>query len=305
MRTLIIILIFQLGAFGQSGIDYYYGIGVEKDYKKAFSAFSESNYSTSTPFIIIMYLNGDGIEKDPNKALKVWNDATETTGSIDATMQKLKRIIDERLANPTGEYEHIEYCDIAVTTIDRADCFLIQNELKDQELQNEILQITNKFDQKQKILLNKIQTNYLIIEENDSERIYNLYIGGTIRRSAASGMEAYDKERHMNRMKKFIVDNNFDYYTETDYIKADKRLNECYKWLRYERTNNSEINQNLKKAQLAWIKYRDNWVKLVKTLNNDENIEATIKTILTIERIEELNYDLVDENDGPPCAGQN
>jgi len=315
---LITVLLLSINIYGQDGIDYYYGLGVEKNYQKAFTVFSTDNTDTSIKFIIIMYLNGDGVKVNPSEALNVWKNATEPTGSIDVTMQDLKKIIDERLANPNKKFPRIEYCEIAWTTIDTNICGTIQNRLKEQEIQNKVSSITASFNSSQKSFFDLIQSNYSIIEKNDADRMYNLYIDGTIRGAAYSGMESYIKERHEKRIERFLIQKSIKEYTESDFINADKSLNEAYKKQKLENQNNfeymiemykddpekikyyqdliSEVNLNLKTAQLAWIKYRDNWVKLLKEINGvKENTEISVKTLLTIERTEELNNDSMGE----------
>lgn len=310
--VLIMILFLSVNIYCQDGIDYYYGLGVKKNYKKAFTAFTKDNCFTSTNFIILMYLNGDGVKVNPSKALNVWKKSTESSGYTDVTMGCLKKIIDERLVNPNKKYPRIEYGDIAMTTPDMNFWGYIQNRIQDQKIQNEISTIKKSLNTYQKSLFNLIQSNYSIIEKNDADRMYNLNIDGTIRGLAYAGMKSYIKARHQKRIELFLIKKSIKEYNESDFINADKALNKTYKKLKLKYQNNyqemikmnkddpeqsqyyqdlnSEVNLNLKKAQLAWIKYRDNWVKLLKDINGKKNTEISVKTLLTIERTEELNY---------------
>ncbi|MBK8807841.1 MAG: DUF1311 domain-containing protein [Bacteroidales bacterium] len=313
--TLVVFVLLSVNVFCQNGIDYYYGLNVEKNYQKALAAFLEDNNSSSIPFIIIMYLNGDGVTVNPNEALKVWKKATESGKYVDITMEGLKRTIDERLANPDKRYPRIEYCEIAMTTIDMNICQDINNSLKDQEIQIKISKISTELNANQKSIFNLIEGNYSKIEKNDADRMYNLYIEGTIRNDAYSGMESYIKERHKKRIEAFLIKKSIKEYSESDYLNADKNLNEVYKKQKLQNQNKyqemiemykddpekikyyqdliTEINLNLKNAQFAWIKYRDNWVILLKEIIGKENTEISVKTLLTLERIEELKYDSV------------
>lgn len=147
--------------------------------------------------------------------------------------------------------------------------------------------------------------------------MYNLYSEGTIRGAAYFSMKSYIKERHQKRIEMFLIKKSIKKYIESDFINADKNLNVAYKKQKLKNKNNhseviemykddikkikyyqaliSEENLNLKTAQLAWIKYRDNWVKLLKEINKKRNTEISVKTILTLERTEELNYDSLGE----------
>lgn len=64
IRFLIILLMFQLSSFSQTGEDYYYGFGVKKDFKKAFLKFKKEK---EFGYLITMYLNGDFVKKNPKK----------------------------------------------------------------------------------------------------------------------------------------------------------------------------------------------------------------------------------------------
>lgn len=315
---LILALFLSNNLHSQEGIDYYFGLGVEKNYEKAFTAFLNDNTSEYIPYIILMYLNGDGVNVNPKEALAVWEKAASTNGYDDPKMEYLKEIIDERLANPDGTFLRVDYCDIAMTTIDINFCGDIQNHLRDQEMQSMISQITSDFNSSQKELFDLIQNNYSIIRKNDADRMYNLYFDGTIRGAAYSGMEFYIQDKHQKRIELLLVKNSINNFTESDFIKADKSLNEAYKKQKLKNQNHfeetiqiykddpekikyyknliSEVNLNLKNAQLAWINYRDNWVKLLKKITGNDNIEISLKTFLTIERTEELNFDSVGIN---------
>ena len=315
MINKLLVLVVFVGSilYSQDGFDYYFGLGVEKNYGKALSLLQSDGYSTSKPLLIIMYLNGDGTEQNPGEALKVWDKSTKS-GFIDVTMSGLKKIIDERLSNPKKSFSKLTYCEIAMTTVDMNICGSIRNKLKEQELRRTELKITQNFNEEQKELYKKIQSNYQIIEKNDSDRMYNLNIEGTIRGMAFSGMESYLKERNEKRIKKLLVSKNIPSFTQEDFIKADQDLNKIYKQqkdynsynfqemidifsdepsrVQYYKNLILEVNNNLKFAQRAWIKYRDDWATLLSKLYpNKKNIVISIKTYLTRERNQELKYD--------------
>lgn len=68
----------------------------------------------------------------------------------------------------------------------------------------------------------------------------------------------------------------------------DKRLNQSY--LSYKNEHNKEEFEQLRKAQLSWIKYRDNWVKLIQTFSKNKEKVFYLKKELTKERIEDIEY---------------
>jgi uncharacterized protein YecT (DUF1311 family) len=282
--------------------NYYYGIGVKKDYEKARKCLEQDPYSTAIPWLLLIYINGDGVKVDYNKALNIWQDSHLK----DATMSYLYTIITNRMKHPNKKYKRLEFWDIAMTTIDINVAMGVQNALQKQKFDKKLHKIQQTMTIEQKKYFNNIEKYFNKILTNDASRAYTIYITGTIRAAMYQGTISYLRERHIKRIDDFLINKRYPRFSQDDFLQSDKELNIVYKDAqrigkkRFEDEAKTEpkyiqymadIKKYLKLSQRNWIKYRDNWVLLMNSLNNGsdkKSIAISIKTIITQSRTEEL-----------------
>ena len=287
------------------GLSYYYGFGVEKNYEKARKRLAASTCSTTTPLLLLIYINGDGLKRDYKQALKIWKySVTKGNNSKDATMEYLYEIITDRMKHPNKQYKRLEYWDIAMTTIDINISMWVQNAVQKQKDDKIIAKIKKTMTPKQTKYFKNIEKYFAGIETNDADRAYALYMKGTIRVAMHHGTLAYLRERHQKRIHDFIINRKYPKISQKDFLQADKKLNLIYQKIKkinikiYQDDNEpkfikltNDMQKYLKLSQRNWIKYRDNWVLLINSLNNNSDNRSrtiSIKTIITKSRIEEL-----------------
>ena len=291
----------------EDGINYYYGIGCKKNYQKALESFQSAG-EDGYFFLILMYLNGDGVPADPQKALGVWNKSQESVAGNNQTYYKYKEIIDERIAHPKKVFERLGCGDVAMTTYDMDVCASIDIALQNQLGNQQIKEIENKLNAVSRKKYDEINKIFNVIVENDVNRVdLGYYRGGTMRGLDMSGTQQELKSWHQTISKDWLLDGILERATKNDFQMADKELNLQYKnvWKEVE-DELKDVQENpqtpedyenysgvLINAQRAWIQYRDKWVVLLlmnkpNGFTNDKNIEWSVKTALTRERIKEF-----------------
>jgi uncharacterized protein YecT (DUF1311 family) len=300
------------------GIDYYYGLGTEKDFHKALLEFEkEEKFSSDILFEILMSLNGDGVPVNPARALELWTKKMNAIGWVDATTSNLKKLIDERLSRPQTSVKYLEFKDIAMTTVDINLAMEIDNRIQDQENMLLMEKVERKFNEQELKYWKSIKSNFEVIVKNDSDRIYTMYIDGTIRNAAYLSAVNFLVSRNMSRVKKWLVENALEPTSSDGLVDAESRLDSTFRKQVEEaktsyaeiidmfgndpetqdkyRSLEKEISDDLIVAQQAWAQYRDDWILLVTEVNRGKNtreIELSIKTDLSNERIEELNFSM-------------
>ena len=278
-----------------SGESYYYGLGVDIDYKKSYKMFQEEK---DYFYLALMYLNGEGQPSSIQKAEEMLNKMIEEHKDLDFKLYRdeaLASIIHERKSNPQDNNTKLHICDFAYNTLEINHCMYIREQAEEYAIAKKMDEIRKQLSRQGQLQLEIMEKNFQIIKKEDADKIYTIYIDGTIRTSAASITAMYLAENHKKCIVSFLETRNLPLKTKEDYKEADKLLNKLYQEKKKSFTNES-LRDNLKISQRAWIKYRDAWEQLLllyrpHNLSSDEEISHSIKTYLTLQRIEELKYD--------------
>ena len=259
-------------------------------------------------YLMMMYLNGDGVVASPQKAQEIYEKASEA-----GPYELVEEIIKKRLANPNGTFERITCSDISLGTIDMNACESWKADAKDNENSKRIVNIGNQLNSQAKNELLEINKQFEVLKNYDGQRVYMEHIDGTIRGLARAGMESYLLDRHMKRIEDLLVNKNLIKINLEELKKADDELNKEYqaKLLEGKEMRDGSRHPELlddyepitRKAQNAWIKYRDAWVRILKIvkpkdMESESDIENSIKARLSKERIEELDEDPVSPGPG-------
>lgn len=299
-----------------TGIDCYYGIGVTVNYEKAFERFQKEG-EEGYPFLIMMYLNGDGVGQSDQKAQEILDKARETPNGGNQTYSALEKILKNRKVSRAKKNEKVNFEDFAMTTDDSAMVLYIQKKLGEQQVENELVLIKNNLNREAKVQLEIIENQLELMKENDGLRVELGIISGSGMSLSKVNMEGYLARRHQQRVETWLVKRKLEILTAKDFTEEDKALNDMYKkgiddYEKYYKdeihfrnpsghgeaikninSERDEFNKYLMNSQRAWIKYRDAWAALLKLykpigLNDEQVIEKSVKTLLTIDRTEEL-----------------
>lgn len=297
--------------------DYYYGIGVMQDFKKAFECFenSEDPIGANKTFLMIMYLNGEGVSQSVPKAKEILEKVAKINGNING-YELIQKIINDRLLNSSLN-KRVEYCDVAEGTLAINDCMIYQRKLSEQKEKIFVEKVAAQLNPDQKQQFAAIGKFFGILQHEDFMRV-DVTSNGSMRTMDGLGQEDYLETRHHKRIEDWVLKKFLQPATKNEYLDSGQQLNKVYSekienvkkyyedWVNaykdnpdYLKGGKEEYHETVghfKKSQRNWIKYRDSWVDLIKTfkldnLMKDVDIETSVKTRLTKERIEEFNYD--------------
>lgn len=279
----------------------YFGIQGSQNNNKALQCFiDQKDYF----YVALMYANGEGANIDYNKSTEYFVKAiSDHQNSLSLQEEAFKNALDKRIQNSAEQYEKIDFCnDLAGDTYTTNKCAYISGELANLEDKKRYNLIKTGMKIGSQRAFDKLLDLFLVFRKKDSLRMYQLYIGGTIRDIAFSGQETY-LNTNFNGLVNDIVKERTVVIADLPALKlSDDILNKIYseklKKYRSEYSENQDYKDLLKiskEAQRAWISYRDQWVTLCISLDfkelNKDIIETSIKTTLTKLRNEELQYD--------------
>ena len=305
--------------------DYYFGVTVEPDFGKALQCYEANKFlefeGRSWEFLILMHLNGEGTPVDVKKAeelFKAWENALPhevTSMQADA----LREAIQERKRDPQKSYPRLEYCtDIAGDTVTLNFCSWIKERLAENDFETVMAITKAKLKGASKAIFDKVVAAFTLYQESESQRMYQQYIDGTIRRVAASEQASFVQEQFLSLVKETVEQRGITPADNRAYEAADNELNQVYQddirdYVKfYEKLiKNAELVQAherykrfiegykkaAKKAQIHWINYRDLWVELARSLNQKRTRTfdpiVSMQTALTKLRTVELRNDPV------------
>lgn len=267
---------------GCSAYRAYYGVSQPADPELARAcAFQERNAGTNsdTPFrasaiLTMIYANGQGVARNTDLAVKF---ACEITGGAVAEMEA--RV--DHLRNRSGE-RRFDLCDDITSGYMGGYCESKESDLADQERSRKIAAILanapaaerTAFDE-----LRKAGEAYFTLNADST-----LGTGGTIR--AALEISGAEEQRTLfvdtlARLEKRDRPDGM----EGDFAAADRDLNAIYRrLLDWANPEDGTTPDELRKAERAWIAYRDRWLDFAR-LRYPDLPPDQMKTLLTRERI--------------------
>ncbi len=287
------------------GLDYYYGIGVKQDYQKAMQCFqAEGSYGSL--FVILMYINGQGVKVDLDKVQKLLDSTSED--ELGASPEEIKRAIEERRNNPGKTFQPLTCDDVAETTPEINQCEGIKMDIAKNRYKSEIEEAQKYMGPGEVNVLAVVEEKFETYEKNDSERVLD-NSDGSMRTLYELGQSEELMENHGARIEMWLIQRRLKLFRADDFEKADRDLNVAYNHMMGEsydirkHSMESENSQDSKDrasvaitAEKAWIDYRDAWVNLLKLYRpkgnlSDADIENSVKTQLSLDRINELKED--------------
>jgi uncharacterized protein YecT (DUF1311 family) len=268
---------------------YYYGIGVNIDYVKArHLAFVEmkihgdnEDIFEGSSILLMLYANGFGVERNLDLCIRLACANVEgATAEIEGRIEHLKEI------KAAHSRDTFDICDDITSGLMMGMCESIRSELAKVNRENKIDSIIKNWSQKDRRAygqLRKVASDFF--EERTG---WEVDLSGTAR----AMFEIEESDALEDDFQKHVSNSDncaFKKYSQQDYIKTDKLLNDLY--LKIMGSKEFEwgtvTKEGIKKTQRKWIQYRDAWATFakVKCAQVDEN---SLKTIITKERIEQL-----------------
>ncbi len=276
--------------------DAYFGINRASDFSHALQCYqAEKRWD----LLIVMYLNGEGTPVDVGKAetlLQDWAREDQVPGgSLEA--RALRLAIEERKQHPGIPYPRIDYCrDIARDTLTENFCGYVNDEIEEIRQKTRIAEIRRELTPAQGALFNQVMKAFSRFEDAEGRRAYQLY-GGTIRQIAAMGQVAFVRAQLSATIEETVARRGLQPADQETYDAADRELNQVYRddLRRVVEDLIAGYKEAAREAQRRWIRYRDLYVDLARSLYPDRrptfDPALSLKTALTRSRISELRHD--------------
>jgi uncharacterized protein YecT (DUF1311 family) len=285
----------------------YFGINQEPELSRALRCYqAEKRWD----LLIVMYLNGEGTPVDVGKAEALFQEwAREDQvpgGSLEA--RALREEIEERKQHPETSYPRIDYChDIAQDTLTLNFCGYVNDEIEEVRQEARIEEIRRELTPAQRSLFDQMMKAFSRFEEAEGGRVYDS-IGGTARSLAAMGQASYVRARFSTVTEEIVERHALQPADRAAYEAADRELSQAYRDdLRQLVAEMSEppsddtrrqialYKDAARKAERRWIRYRDLYADLVRSLYPDRRAGLDpalgLKMALTRIRIDELSRD--------------
>ncbi|HSU84606.1 MAG TPA: lysozyme inhibitor LprI family protein [Thermoanaerobaculia bacterium] len=287
--------------------DAYFGITREPDFSRALRCYqSEKRWD----LLIVMYLNGEGTPVDIGKAetlLQEWAREDQIPGgSLEA--RALRAAIEDRKQHQGTAYPRIDYCrDIARDTLTLNFCGYVDAEIEEGRLDARMEEVRRRLTPAQRALFDRMKGAFSSFEGAEGGRVYDS-IGGTARSLAAMGQTSFVRAQFSTVTEEIIERHALQPADPAAYEAADRELNQVYRDdLRQfvadmSGTPSDDTRRQIalykdaaRKAQLRWLRYRDLYADLARSLYPDRrpgfDPALSLKTALTRIRVDELRHD--------------
>lgn len=284
------------------GAKYYFGLGVERDYKKAFACLSKS---TDTRYewldyslLILMCLNGDGVAKNPVKALEIWNKHTEVKADgtkVFHLFSGLEEPIRARLKKPKATFTRVEMEHVVVATPEIGQCYGIKLMLKNQEVERFTAYLKCHLPALGNRELAKMGEALYRLGETESDAVS--YSTGTWREMYSAEHDLFLYDMHLRRLRGLSAGVIPVTKTSQDLARAERQLDAAYRKALDDFPKEKELEEErelyrncLEEGCKAWSEYRDAWVRLMVVLKGEwevKVVEESVKTWLAEERVTE------------------
>jgi uncharacterized protein YecT (DUF1311 family) len=302
--------------------DYYYGIRRAPDLAKALQCYEKKKI---WEMAIVMRLNGEGAPASVARAeelLLAWQKA-DPTQADSLQVMALRKIIDERKQHPGGPFALIDFCkDIAGDTVTMNACAALDADIEEAKLEARVAKLKKGLTPAAAAVLGKLVAEFEAFKKAEGRRMYQQWIGGTIRGMAASGQEDMVREDFLNLLRDTVEQQGLQPAGKDAYEAADRELNQVYQkdvqqytesWEDSIKNAGPQEDRNqyrryiqdykadAKDAQLHWIRYRDLWAELAGLLYKDKKSvpdpALSMKAAVTRMRVIELKNNPVGPND--------
>ena len=261
--------------------DAYFGIHRASDFSRALRCYqTEKRWD----LLIVMYLNGEGTPVDIAKAEKLFEEWQQEdpalAGSLEA--EALRKEIDERKQHPGISYPRIDYCrGIARDTLTLNFCGYVSDQIEEVRLESRATEIRRGLTPAQRALFDRMKKAFSSFEGAEGGRVYES-IGGTARTLAAIGQTSFVRAWFSTVTEEIVKRHALQPADRATYEAVDRELNQVYRdGLRQFVAEMSGASSDdtrrqialykdaARKAELQWIRYRDLYADLARSLYPD------------------------------------
>lgn len=269
---------------GCDSYELYYGFDKPSDPVRARKcAYLEKEHPNTmwggAPVLMMIYANGKGIERNLNLALRIACGDKDDTSLAEhiGRIEHLNKIQQEKITN-----EPFDYCDDITRGFSQGECAGKESRFAGIERTKRLEKLTKSWSgsdkQAYKILL-AAWGSYRNAREGEVDQ------SGTARAAMLIEDDEVMESGFQESLLKFER-GVFPRFTDSDFAKADQELNLVYKNIQESNHPNdmgTVTKDDIKKAQRAWLKFRDAWVIFAKQ-KYPSVATAAWKTWLTKDR---------------------
>ncbi len=288
----------------------YYGEGTPKDHRKALACYRDAHGWASPAMVIIMQLNGEGTRIDVAGARagleRLRKESTDPAGNTSDEVATLEAIIKEREANPKVSAKHLDYCqDVAgETTPALAYCAGRVESGIEMNDDRRLAKVRDGLEPGPRRAFEAARAAFDSFAHAESNRVYQKYIGATIRSEASIRGESFARADFMAEVEALArASTTGPTPGKRSFGDADRALNTAYRnELRPEQSTGCAIDEldtatasreyraAAHTAQHRWVRYRDAMGKLAAARwPENPGVGDTTRALITEDRIRELS----------------
>jgi uncharacterized protein YecT (DUF1311 family) len=287
---------------------HYFGLETKADFAAARAcAWSERlatqenkepRYTVASLFggsamLTVLYANGEGVERNIPLALRFACEGELSENGL-SDIGKLS------WSSASGR-KRFKYCDEAFTTFEMNFCAELDSEIAKQKRSDRLSTLSLKWSKEEKESFNSLmQADEVYV---DAHGWGETYLGGTIHVLRVSGVEERMRDKFLAAVEAFEA-GHLPRGTASDFGKVDAELNllyrEALKAADADKSGDEGAikSEGIRKAERAWLKYRDAWVAFAKRRYPETDANAWL-TLLTTNRSASLRMTLcgIDSDD--------
>ncbi len=271
----------------QAGESYrhYYGIGTPVDYVRArHGAFVELEQGDEAVFggsaiLMMLYSNGFGVQRDLEQAIKLACSNGFAPAEREGRVRRLNAM--KRAPGDTT----FDFCDDVTSGYMAGHCDGLAEERKSALRERELEALVRNWPDEHLAAL--VSLRRAVQGFSQARTSGELDLSGTDRSSQVIAEEARLKQELVDAIRSF-EQGKLPAYTAEDYRHADAELNRVYALALARDYSGTTIEvPGIKRAEKAWLKYRDAWVALGILRYPSVSPDAW-KTWATLERVRHL-----------------
>jgi uncharacterized protein YecT (DUF1311 family) len=231
------------------------------------------------PILMTVYANGDGVASNYDLAMRF---ACEDANSAAAEYEQ--RIFH------LGTNDSFDYCGDITSGYMQGACADRASKEEQVSRSDKLSKMTARWTEQEKKEFEKLKAIWLVFVEAGSHEVDYTGFPPTANGTPEILQREFLENGFVSSLAEF-ESGNFPFNVENDFIKADRELNTIYKRIQGA-SESKEIlpgttKEDIKKAQRAWLKYRDAWVQFAK-LKYPLVSSTSWKTWLTRDRVGQL-----------------
>jgi uncharacterized protein YecT (DUF1311 family) len=241
-----------------------------------------------------IYANGWGVPRNPRLAGALL--CRTGHGDVPGMLNDLRDTEGQSVLIP-----EFNVCNHIFSTMDGYRCNALSAHLAEKRNDVTLIKIADGLNAPQKQAFNRLREAFSAYQSAEGGRVFQAFIGGTIRNSAASLQEAYVRDHFIADVEMVVEKRTLAMASASESESADSDMNAAYgedllRGVAGEKDAGG-IGEGYEKAatsaQEAWILYRNAWIDLVVqfgegAMGTPTDASLSIRTMLARRRIDEI-----------------